>query len=119
MLILQESSIDLLGANLIYVPVPVSTITSAISGQDTTDTNVLPSGFIISSDGVDGGTRAGASSSSNMTGSNSSLLTVAFQIMVRPDTFSDRLITDSVATIHALISSTVQKIRLAVGSRFG
>ncbi|XP_027075663.1 homeobox-leucine zipper protein HDG11-like [Coffea arabica] len=119
MLILQESSIDLLGANLIYVPVPVSTITSAISGQDTTDTNVLPSGFIISSDGVDGGTRAGASSSSSMIGSNSSLLTVAFQIMVRPDTFSDRLITDSVATIHALISSTVQKIRLAVGSRFG
>ncbi|XP_027177964.1 homeobox-leucine zipper protein HDG11-like [Coffea eugenioides] len=120
MLILQESSTDLLGANLIDAPVPVSAITSAMSGKDTTDTNVLPSGFIISSDGVDdSGTRAGASSSSNMTGSNSSLLTVAFQIMVRPDTFSDRLITDSVATIHALITSTVQKIRVAVGSRFG
>lgn len=119
MLILQESSIDLLGANLIYAAVPVSAITSAISGKDTTNTNILPSGFIISSDGVDSGIRAGASSSSNMTGLNSSLLTVAFQIMVHPDTFSDRLITDSAATIHALISSTVQKIIAAVGSRFG
>ncbi|CDP18141.1 unnamed protein product [Coffea canephora] len=106
MLILQESSIDLLGANLIYAPVLVSAITSAMSGKDTRDTDVLPPGFIISSDGVDDRP-------------NSSLLTVAFQIMVRPDTFADRLVTDSVATIHALISSTVQKIRVAVGFRFG
>nr|XP_027075886.1 homeobox-leucine zipper protein HDG11-like [Coffea arabica] len=104
MLILQESRIDLLGANLIYAPVLVSAITSATSGKDTRDTDVLPPGFIISSDGVD---------------DSGTLLTVAFQIMVRPDTFADRLVTDSVATIHALISSTVQKIRVAVGFRFG
>ncbi|KAL3525079.1 hypothetical protein ACH5RR_013451 [Cinchona calisaya] len=113
MLILQESSIDSLGAFLIYASVELPAITSIISGQDNTNTHILPSGFIISSDGG-----IGESSSSSTSGSNGSLLTLAFQLMVRSNTFSDQPNMDSVTTIHALINSTIQKIRMAIGPKF-
>ncbi|KAL3527400.1 hypothetical protein ACH5RR_012056 [Cinchona calisaya] len=116
-LILQESSIDSLGAFLIYASVELSDITSTINGQDITNICVLPSGFMISSDGgVDSG--IGASTSSGSSKPSSSLLTLVFQLEVCLNTSSEQLNMESVATVHTLINSTIQKIRVALGSKF-
>ncbi|CAI9758119.1 unnamed protein product [Fraxinus pennsylvanica] len=114
MLMLQESSIDSLGAIIIYAPLELQSITSAVNGEDTTIIPILPSGYIISSDGRLDHKGIGASSSSNMSNSSGSLLTIAFQILVCYNALSEQQQMESVATVHSLISSTVQKIKVAL-----
>ncbi|XP_047964448.1 homeobox-leucine zipper protein HDG11-like [Salvia hispanica] len=101
MLMLQESSIDTLGGTMIYTPIDLAAMISVVNGEDAMQVPILPSGFIISDDG-----RA-----SKGVGS---LLTVAFQILVCRNTLTKQLNMESVATVHTLISSTVQKIKLAL-----
>ncbi|KAH6784556.1 hypothetical protein C2S52_009515 [Perilla frutescens var. hirtella] len=105
MLMLQESSIESLGqgASIIYAPLELPAISSVINGDDIMKICILPSGYVISGDG-----RADSKASSG------SLLTVAFQMLVCSDTVSKQLNMESVATVHTLISSTVQKIKQAL-----
>ncbi|PIN23476.1 Transcription factor PHOX2/ARIX, contains HOX domain [Handroanthus impetiginosus] len=110
LLMLEESSIDSLGAIIVYVPIHLPAITSAINGEDTTKIPILPSGYVISTDGRTD-KRIGTSSSSSTIGS---LLTVAYQILVHCGSTSKQLDMESVATVHSLISSTVQKMKVAL-----
>ncbi|XP_022857523.1 homeobox-leucine zipper protein HDG11-like [Olea europaea var. sylvestris] len=115
MLILQESSInESLGAIIIYAPMELQSITSAVNGEDTTITPILPSGYIISSDGHLDHNEIGESSSSNPSNTSGSLLTAAFHILLGGNTLSEQQIMESVATVDSLISSTVQKIKVAL-----
>lgn len=110
MLMLQESSIDPLGATMIYTPIDLPAMISVVNGDDTMLVPILPSGFVISDDGR---ANKGVGSSGN-SGSSGSLLTVAFQVLVCRSTLTKQLNMESVATVHTLISSTVQKIKLAL-----
>ncbi|KAG8373525.1 hypothetical protein BUALT_Bualt11G0033200 [Buddleja alternifolia] len=113
LLMLQESSIDPLGATLIYAPIDLPAIHLVLNGDDTMKIPILPSGYVISSDGrADNG--IGTSSSSNANNTSGSLLTVAFQILVCRSTITKQLHMESVATVHTLISSTIQKIKAAL-----
>lgn len=109
-LMLQESSIDPLGATIVYAPLDLPAITSVVNGEDTLKIPILPSGFVISSDGR---TNKGLGTSSGSS-TNGSLLTVAFQILVCCSSLSKQLNMESVATVHSLISSTIQKIKVAL-----
>lgn len=111
MMLLQETSIDPLGAVMIYAPMDLPSIISVVNGEDTMKIPILPSGFVISGDGR-GKKEGGASSSSNT--SSGSLLTVAFQILVCYSKLTKQLNMESVATVHTLISSTIQKIKTAL-----
>ncbi|KAK4430476.1 Homeobox-leucine zipper protein ROC8 [Sesamum alatum] len=113
MLMLQESSIDPLGAVMIYAPIDLQAIISVVNGEDTMRIPILPSGYVISSDGRPN-KGMGASSSSSSSSSSGSLLTVAFQILVCHSTLTKQLNMESVATVHTLISSTIQKIKAAL-----
>lgn len=104
MLMLQESSMDSVGASIIYAPVELPAVSSVVDGEDIMKIPILPSGYVISGDGR-AASRATASGS---------LLTVAFQMLVCSDSVSKQLNMESVATVHSLISSTVQKIKLAL-----
>lgn len=107
MLMLQESSIDHLGATVIYTPIDLAAVISVVNGEDEMQVSILPSGFVISDDGrINKGVGSPVSSGS--------LLTVAFQILVCRNTLTKQLNMESVATVHTLISSTVQKIKLAL-----
>ncbi|KAG6394430.1 hypothetical protein SASPL_145014 [Salvia splendens] len=106
MLMLQESSIDSLGGSIIYAPVELTAVSSVVDGEDIMTIPILPSGYVISGDG-----RRGVEGSKRSCGS---LLTVAFQMLVCSDSVSKQLNMESVATLHSLISSTVQKIKLAL-----
>ncbi|XP_010450732.1 PREDICTED: homeobox-leucine zipper protein HDG8-like [Camelina sativa] len=103
MLMLQDCYMDALGGMLVYAPMDMATMDTTLSGADVkiSDIPILPSGFIISSDGrrstvEDGGT----------------LLTLAFQILVSGKTSRSREVNErSVDRVSALISSTVQRIK--------
>lgn len=113
MLLLQETNIDPMGAFIIYAPIDLPTVTSIINGEDTTQIPILPSGFIISPDG-----RLAADRDSNGISQTGSLLTVAFQILVSANnnnnSISKQQNMEAVATVHTLLSSTVQKIKVAL-----
>ncbi|XP_062103783.1 homeobox-leucine zipper protein ROC8-like [Humulus lupulus] len=121
-LMVQESYVDALGSFVIYAPIDVPTLNIAISGENSSNIPILPSGIIICGDGRTEHSSTGTanvealtSNSSNTTNASSSvgsLLTVAFQILVSNPLSSKQLINmDSVATVNTLISSTVQKIK--------
>lgn len=110
MLILQESCIDPLGAMVIYAPIELPSVIAAVNGEDTAKIPILPSGFVISTDGCnDDG--VGASCSSGKSKSSGSLLTVAFQILMCYGTRSRELNMETVSNVHALLSTTIQKIK--------
>lgn len=110
MMIIQDSFIDALGGMMVYAPVDLNAAYAAISGQvDPAGIPILPSGFIISRDNrpstaepVEGGPDK-----------SSTLLTVAFQILVSgPTTHSGELnLETSTATVNTLISSTIQRVK--------
>lgn len=113
MLMLQESNIDVLGAMLVYAPIDIPSLNLVISGKDSSEIQILPSGFIISGDGRpenNNGASTGSKSGSPGGGisAGGSLLTVAFQILVST---SKEVNVESVATVNTLISSTVQRIK--------
>ncbi|KAH7850012.1 hypothetical protein Vadar_026533 [Vaccinium darrowii] len=114
MLVLQESCIDPLGSLIVYAPIDFSSIKSAISGEDSTNIPILPSGFIISGDGrcPDKGTGGASTSTGRKTRYGGSLLTVAFQIL--ECTHSKQMNMDSVTTVNTLVSSSIQKIKAAL-----
>ncbi|PNY15178.1 homeobox-leucine zipper protein HDG11-like [Trifolium pratense] len=129
MLILQESCVDSSGSLVVYCPVDLTSINTAMSGEDPSHIPLLPSGFTITSDGNQydgnnnniqsggGGNGDGASTSSNTNignkSSGGSLITVAFQIMVS-SLPSAKLNMESVATVNGLIGETVQHIKAAL-----
>ncbi|PSS14423.1 Homeobox-leucine zipper protein [Actinidia chinensis var. chinensis] len=104
MLILQESCIDQTGSYIIYSPVDVVVMNLVLGGGDPDFVPILPSGFSILPDGLNG-----------EGGSSGSLLTVAFQILVDSSP-NAKLSLGSVATVNNLITCSVERIKGAVAS---
>ncbi|CAN6700196.1 unnamed protein product [Malus baccata var. baccata] len=95
--------IDPLGSFIIYAPVDMQILNVAVSAEDSSNMSILPSGFMISSDGRP-----------EMGGARGSLLTVAFHILVSSPTTSKQMNRELVATVNTLISSNVEKIKVAL-----
>lgn len=115
MLILQETCTDPSGSLVVYAPVDVPVINLAARGEDTSRVPILPSGIVISKDGrATPNPVAGEPSSSNVGGLGGTLLTVAFQILVCSSSAMRQLNMETVATVNTLISSTVQKMKVAL-----
>lgn len=114
MLMLQESCVEPLGGLVVYAPIDIPAIDIAIRGEEPGNIPILPSGFIVSGDGrYESG--AGRASDGSMMGPGGSLLTVAFQVLVcGPVASNQQLNMDAVSTVNSLISSTVQKIKIAL-----
>ncbi|XP_024992062.1 homeobox-leucine zipper protein HDG11-like [Cynara cardunculus var. scolymus] len=119
MLILQESCTDASGSLVIYCPVDLPAINIAMNGEDPSYIPLLPSGFIITTDGHQEITSAGGASTSNMTdhgadhrGSTStgSLITVVFQIQVS-SLPAAKMSPESLTTINNLVTNTVHQIK--------
>lgn len=135
-LILQESCIDSSGCLVVFSSVDLPQINIAMSGEDPSYIQLLPSGFTILPDGrplppldqsVQGGAAAGegASTSSDTTSRGGgggigggvvvggSLLTVVLQILVS-SLPSAKMSPESVNTVNNLISNTVHQIKAAL-----
>ncbi|CAL5368194.1 unnamed protein product [Camellia sinensis] len=125
MLMLQESCIEpMAGSVIVYAPIDFPAIKSAISGDDSTNIPILPSGLIISDDGRppppppphhhDDKAASTSTGGGGNKRSGGSLLTVVFQILVSNHLHSKQLNMESVAIVNTLVSSTVQKIKAAL-----
>lgn len=119
MLILQESCIDHLGSLIVYAPVDAPSINAAVSGKDSSIIPLLPSGFIICGDNslnpsFNPDAVASSSVGQAMRMGSGSLLTVAFQILAASPSTDNQLNMGSIATINTLVSSTVQRIKVAL-----
>ncbi|KAG5579741.1 hypothetical protein H5410_050368 [Solanum commersonii] len=111
MLVLQESSIDKMGAFLIYGPIDSTTYTSFLNGGYGEKVVILPSGIIISHDG-----RLASDMNSNGNAQNGSILTVAFQKLIcANNSISQDQHTEAMVYIQSLLSSTVSKIKATLG----
>ncbi|GLU10612.1 hypothetical protein SLE2022_274040 [Rubroshorea leprosula] len=113
--ILQECCTDSLGSLVIYAPMDKPAMNLTTRGEDSSNIPILPSGFIISRNGCrETGSSHNASTSANVPQSGGSLLTVVFQILVSSSSLSKEVSVKSVAGVNSLISSTVQKIKVAL-----
>ncbi|XAR73609.1 hypothetical protein NMG60_11007634 [Bertholletia excelsa] len=116
MLILQESCKDPLGSLVIYAPIDFATIKSAITSGASSEAAILPSGFIISTDGRSNpsAARGASTSSSSSKPRGGSLLTVVFQILVCSPSHSQQLSMESLNTVNDLVNSTLRKVKAAL-----
>ncbi|KAJ3678341.1 hypothetical protein LUZ60_002144 [Juncus effusus] len=131
MLILQESCTDSTGSYVIYAPVDVVAMNVVLNGGEPDYVALLPSGFAILPDGPHPRSHGPGTGQENVdkesngmmnemhglgvgeSGTNGSLLTVAFQILV--DSLpTAKLSLGSVATVNSLIACTVERIKAAV-----
>ncbi|KAK7332586.1 hypothetical protein VNO80_29339 [Phaseolus coccineus] len=110
MAIIQESCIDPLGSYVVYSPVNISDIKMAINGEESTTMAIFPSGIVISKD-ERSITNAAWSSGSDDTRTHSTLLTVAFQILMNGPT---TMIAESKTVVNSLMTSTIQNINHAL-----
>ncbi|KAL7589898.1 hypothetical protein Lser_V15G35652 [Lactuca serriola] len=125
MLILQESCTDASGSLVVYCPVDLPAINIAMNGEDPSYIPLLPSGFIITTDGrheITSQGQGGASTSSNNNSdlgaadhcgggtSTGSLVTVVFQIQVS-SLPSAKMSPESLTTVNNLITNTVHQIK--------
>ncbi|KAH9294377.1 hypothetical protein KI387_040418 [Taxus chinensis] len=117
MLILQECCTDTSGSLVVYAPIDVSAMHLVTNGGDPGCISLLPSGFAIIPEGPKCRgpltvSESGRSLSSLQVGG--SLLTVAFQLLVS-SLPNSKLTMESVETVNNLITSTVRKIKGALG----
>ncbi|KAH0722322.1 hypothetical protein KY290_005003 [Solanum tuberosum] len=112
MLLLEESSIDEMGAFLIYAPIDLPIVTSIANGGDVTKVDIFPLGIIISPDG-----RLASERGNNGSAKDGSILTVAFQqlICTNNNSISQEQRMEAVTSVLNLLSSTVLQIKAALG----
>ncbi|TMX05105.1 hypothetical protein EJD97_002311 [Solanum chilense] len=112
MLVLEEKSINEMGAFLVYAPIELREITSIVNGCDATKVPILPSGIIISPDG-----RLSSNRYNTANAQNGSILTVVFQILIcdnnNPTSKQQQM--ETVASVHGILSATILKIKEALG----
>ncbi|XP_015089790.1 homeobox-leucine zipper protein HDG8-like [Solanum pennellii] len=112
MLLLEESSIDEMGAFLIYGPIDLPIVTSITNEGDATKVDIFPLGIIISPDG-----RLASERGNNGSEKDGSILTVAFQKLIctnnNPISQDQRM--EAVTSVLNLLSSTVLHIKAALG----
>ncbi|KAG2299092.1 hypothetical protein Bca52824_035564 [Brassica carinata] len=113
MLILQETWSDASGALVVYAPVDVPSMNMVMSGGDSANVALLPSGFSISPDGSSWSDQIDTNGGLVNHGSKGCLLTVGFQILVNrvPTT---KFNMESVQTVNNLIACTIHKIKAAL-----
>lgn len=116
MLILQDSCTDVTGSIVAYAAVDTAEMNVVMSGGDSSCVAFLPSGFSIVPDCFDnsnGVTNNGILEKEDNGGrNNGSLLTLGFQILVN-NLPAANLTMESVNTVNALITRTLQGIKSA------
>ncbi|KAI3759684.1 hypothetical protein L6452_07680 [Arctium lappa] len=112
MWMLQDSCTNTYESMVVCAPVGVSSMQSVMSGCDSSNIAILPSGFSILPDGVE--TRplviTSKAQDKSWEGLGGSLLTVGFQILTS-DSPSAKHSMESVESINTLISTTLHNIK--------
>ncbi|GER48341.1 homeobox-leucine zipper protein GLABRA [Striga asiatica] len=108
--ILQDNSTNAYEATVVYAPVDANGMQSVMTGCDSSNIAVLPSGFSILPDGIESRPFVITSKPDEKGSEGGSLLTIAFQMLIG-DSTNAKLSIDSVDVVNTLISCTLQNIK--------
>lgn len=81
MWILQDSCTNAYESMVVFAPVDITDVQSVMTGCNSSNLSILPSGFSILPDGLESGPLVITSRQEEKTTEGGSLLTVAFQIL--------------------------------------
>lgn len=110
MWVLQDSSTNAYESTVIYAPVDINGMQSVMTGCDSSNIAILPSGFSIIADGVESRPSVITFMPEEKCTEGGSLLTIAFQILLR-NSSTAKLSAESVESVNTLISCTLQNIK--------
>uniref|UniRef100_A0A0V0IS60 Putative homeobox-leucine zipper protein GLABRA 2-like n=1 Tax=Solanum chacoense TaxID=4108 RepID=A0A0V0IS60_SOLCH len=110
MWILQDTCTNAYESAVVYAPVDIAGMQSVITGCDSSNIAVLPSGFSILPDGLESRPFVITSRPEDRSSEGGSLLTVAFQILTS-NSPTTKLSKESVESINNLLSCTLHKIK--------
>ncbi|XP_042438930.1 homeobox-leucine zipper protein GLABRA 2-like [Zingiber officinale] len=110
--VLQDSSTNSFESMVVFAPVDIDGMQSVINGCDSSNLSILPSGFSILPDGLETRPLVITSRPEERALEGGSLLTIAFQILANSSS-SAKLTMESVETVNALVSCTLQNIKKA------
>lgn len=110
MWILQDSCTNAYESTVVYAPVDINGMQSVMTGCDSSNIAILPSGFSILPDGLESRPLVISSRPEDKSTEGGSLLTIAFQILTS-NSPTDKLSMESVESVNTLVSCTLQNIK--------
>ncbi|PIA64945.1 hypothetical protein AQUCO_00100425v1 [Aquilegia coerulea] len=113
MWILQDSCTNSYESMVVYAPVEIAGLQSVMTGCDSSNIAILPSGFSILPDGFETRPTVITTRPEEKSMDGGSLLTIAFQILANTSPTA-KLSAESVDTVNTLISCTLQKIKASL-----
>lgn len=113
MWVLQDSSSNAYESTVMYAPVDIKGMQAVMTGCDSSNVAILPSGFSILPDGIETRPLVIMCRPEEKSAEGGSLLTVAFQILIS-NSPNGKLSIDSVDSVNNLISRTLQNIKTSL-----
>ncbi|GMY34302.1 homeobox-leucine zipper protein GLABRA 2 [Fagus crenata] len=113
MWILQDGCTNGYESMVVYAPVDITGMQSVMTGCDSSNMAVLPSGFSILPDGIESRPLVITSRQEEKSTEGGSLLTIAFQILTNTSPTA-KLSVESVESVNTLISCTLRNIKTSL-----
>lgn len=107
--ILQDSCTNVYESTIVYAPVDISDMQSVITGCDSSNVSIMPSGFAILPEGIESRPLVISSRAEDKT-TGGSLLTIAFQVLIS-ESPTAKLSMESIESVNNLISCTLHNIK--------
>ncbi|KAL1829223.1 hypothetical protein ACET3Z_007635 [Daucus carota] len=118
MWILQDSCTNAYESTIVYAPVDIGSMQSAMTGCDSSNIAILPSGFSILPDGLESRPLVISSRQEDKSADGGSLLTIAFQILTS-NSPSEKLSMESIESVKTLVSGTLKNIKTVLQCESG
>ncbi|PKI67858.1 hypothetical protein CRG98_011757 [Punica granatum] len=113
MWLLQDTCTNAYESMVVYAPVDITGMQAVMTGCDSSNIAVLPSGFSILPDGLESRPLVITSRQEEKSSECGSLLTIAFQILTNTSPTA-KLTMESVESVNTLISCTLRNIRTSL-----
>ncbi|KAE9600469.1 hypothetical protein Lalb_Chr14g0373201 [Lupinus albus] len=113
MWIVQDNSTNPYESMVVYAPVDIAGIQSVMTGCDSSNLTILPSGFSIIPDGFESRPLLISSRQDEKNTEGGSLFTIALQILTNVSPTA-KLSVESVDTVNNLVSCTLRNIRTSL-----
>lgn len=113
MWVLQDGCTNAYESMVVYAPVDITGMQSVMTGCDSSNMAILPSGFSILPDGVESRPLVITSRQEEKSTEGGSLLTIAIQILTNTSPTA-KLSAESVDSVNTIISCTVRNIKTSL-----
>lgn len=113
MWLVQDSCTNAYESMVMYSPVDIIGMQAVMTGCDSSNIAVLPSGFSILPDGLESRPLLITSRQEEKSSESGSLLTIAFQVLTNTSPTA-KLTMESIESANDLISCTLQNIRTSM-----